>query len=406
MPVFAYRGLAANGRSVAGVVDADSVRTARGKLRDRGIFPTELAEAEQTARRSLSDYLPSFGRRIPPAELSLLTRQLSSLLGAGVQLVDALAALADQSSRPVTKRLLSQVRERVREGTSLGDALAAHPDTFSDLYIGMVRAGEAAGALETVLNRVADFSESQAEFKAKVTHALTYPIIMVCVGSAIMFFLMGYVVPQVATIFQQNNAALPLPTVILIAISNFVSNYWMFLLLAIAAIVAGVTYALSTRRGRRFYDTWLLRIPYLGATVTRVLCARFSRTLATMLQSGVQLLPALASVKHVITNALLADTIEESRTSIREGHGMTHPLAQSGLFPPLLIEMIRVGERTGEVESMLERVADTYEREVERSLNQLTTLLEPLMTLAMAGIILFMMLAILLPIFQLNQLMK
>jgi len=406
MPVFAYRGLAANGRSVTGVVDADSVRTARGKLRDRGIFPTELAEAEQAVRRSLSDYLPSFGRRIPPSELSLLTRQLSSLLGAGVQLVDALAALADQSARAVTKRLLSQIRERVREGTSLGDALAAHPDTFSDLYIGMVRAGEAAGALETVLNRVADFSESQAEFKAKVTHALTYPIIMVCVGSAIMFFLMGYVVPQVATIFQQNNAALPLPTVILIAISNFVSNYWMVLLLAIAAIVAAVTYALSTRRGRRLYDTWLLRIPYIGGTVTRVLCARFSRTLATMLQSGVQLLPALASVKHVITNALLADTIEESRTSIREGHGMTHPLAQSGLFPPLLIEMIRVGERTGEVESMLERVADTYEREVERSLNQLTTLLEPLMTLAMAGIILFMMLAILLPIFQLNQLMK
>jgi general secretion pathway protein F len=406
MPVFAYRGLAANGRSVAGVVDADSVRTARGKLRDRGIFPTELAEAEQAVRRSLSDYLPSFGRRIPPSELSLLTRQLSSLLGAGVQLVDALAALADQSARAVTKRLLSQIRERVREGTSLGDALAAHPDTFSDLYIGMVRAGEAAGALETVLNRVADFSESQAEFKAKVTHALTYPIIMVCVGSAIMFFLMGYVVPQVATIFQQNNAALPLPTLILIAISNFVSNYWMVLLLAIAAIVAAVTYALSTRRGRRLYDTWLLRIPYIGGTVTRVLCARFSRTLATMLQSGVQLLPALASVKHVITNALLADTIEESRTSIREGHGMTHPLAQSGLFPPLLIEMIRVGERTGEVESMLERVADTYEREVERSLNQLTTLLEPLMTLAMAGIILFMMLAILLPIFQLNQLMK
>ncbi|MGZ6175023.1 MAG: type II secretion system inner membrane protein GspF [Candidatus Binataceae bacterium] len=406
MPVFAYRGLATNGRSVAGVVDADSVRTARGKLRDRGIFPTELAEEEAAVKRRLSDYLPSFGRRIPPSELSLLTRQLSSLLGAGVQLVDALAALADQSARPLTKRLLSQIRERVREGTSLGDALAGHPETFSDLYIGMVRAGEAAGALETVLNRVADFSESQAEFKAKVTHALTYPIIMVCVGGAIMFFLMGYVVPQVATIFQQNNAALPLPTVILITMSNFISGYWMFLLLLIVGTIAGIVYALSTRSGRRFYDTWLLRMPYVGGTVTRVLCARFSRTLATMLQSGVQLLPALASVKHVVTNVLLADAVEESRTSIREGHGMTHPLAQSGLFPPLLVEMIRVGERTGEVESMLERVADTYEREVERSLNQLTTLLEPLMTLAMAGIILFMMLAILLPIFQLNQLMK
>jgi general secretion pathway protein F len=406
MPVFAYRGLASNGRSVAGVVDADSVRTARGKLRDRGIFPTDLAEEEAAVKRRLSDYLPSFGRRIPPSELSLLTRQLSSLLGAGVQLVDALAALADQSARPLTKRLLSQIRERVREGTSLGDALAGHPETFSDLYIGMVRAGEAAGALETVLNRVADFSESQAEFKAKVTHALTYPIIMVCVGGAIMFFLMGYVVPQVATIFQQNNAALPLPTVILITMSNFISGYWMFLLLLIVGTIAGIVYALSTRSGRRFYDTWLLRMPYVGGTVTRVLCARFSRTLATMLQSGVQLLPALASVKHVVTNVLLADAVEESRTSIREGHGMTHPLAQSGLFPPLLVEMIRVGERTGEVESMLERVADTYEREVERSLNQLTTLLEPLMTLAMAGIILFMMLAILLPIFQLNQLMK
>jgi general secretion pathway protein F len=406
MPVFAYRGLAANGRSVAGVVDADSVRTARGKLRERGIFPTDLAEEEPVVKRSLGDYLPSFGRRIPPTELSLLTRQLSSLLGAGVQLVDALGALADQSARPVTKRLLSQIRERVREGTSLGDALAAHPETFSDLYIGMVRAGEAAGALEVVLNRIADFNESQAEFKAQVTHALTYPIIMVCVGSAIMFFLMGYVVPQVATIFQQNNAALPLPTVILITISNFISSYWMLLLLMIVGTIAAIMYALSTKRGRRFYDTWLLRLPYIGGTVTRVLCARFSRTLATMLQSGVQLLPALASVKHVITNALLADAVEESRTSIREGHGMTHPLAQSGLFPPLLIEMIRVGERTGEVESMLERVADTYEREVERSLNQLTTLLEPLMTLAMAGIILFMMLAILLPIFQLNQLMK
>ena len=406
MPVFAYRGLASNGRSVAGVVDADSVRTARGKLRDRGIFPTDLAEEEAAVKRRLSDYLPSFGRRIPPSELSLLTRQLSSLLGAGVQLVDALAALADQSARPLAKRLLSQIRERVREGTSLGDALAGHPETFSDLYIGMVRAGEAAGALETVLNRVADFSESQAEFKAKVTHALTYPIIMVCVGGAIMFFLMGYVVPQVATIFQQNNAALPLPTVILITISNFISGYWMFLLLLIVGTIAGIVYALSTRSGRRFYDTWLLRMPYVGGTVPRVLCARFSRTLATMLQSGVQLLPALASVKHVVTNVLLADAVEESRTSIREGHGMTHPLAQSGLFPPLLVEMIRVGERTGEVESMLERVADTYEREVERSLNQLTTLLEPLMTLAMAGIILFMMLAILLPIFQLNQLMK
>lgn len=406
MPVFAYRGLAANGRSVAGVVDADSVRTARGKLRERGIFPTELSEEAAAVKRRLSDFFPSLGRRIPPNELSLLTRQLSSLLGAGVQLVDALGALADQATRPAAKRLLSQVRERVREGTSLGDALAAHPETFSELYIGMVRAGETAGALETVLNRISDFSESQAEFVAKVRHALTYPVIMMCVGTAIMFFLMSYVVPQVATIFQQSNAALPLPTVILIGLSNFISGYWVLLIAMIAGIVAGVIYGFSTPRGRRIYDRALLRLPVVGPTVIRVICARFARTLSTMLQSGVQILPALLSVKHVVTNGLLADAIEESRTSIREGHGMSHPLAQSGLFPPLLIEMIRVGERSGELEQMLERVADTYEREVERSLNQLTALLEPLMTLAMAGVILFMMLAILMPIFQLNQLMR
>ena len=405
MPVFAYRGLVNNGRSVAGVVDADSLRTARGKLRERGIFPTELAEERVAPKRELADYFPSFGRRIPPAELALLTRQLSSLLGAGVQLVDALSALTDQATRSITKRLLSQVRERVREGGSLADALADHPDTFSDLYVGMVRAGEQAGALETVLDRIADFSESQAEFVAKVRHALTYPIIMVCVGSAIMFFLVSYVVPQVATIFQQSKAALPLPTRMLIALSNLLSNYWMFLLIALVGIIVGLTWGISTVRGRRIYDRWMLRMPYIGPTITRVICARFARTLATMLQSGIQLLPALASVKHVVTNGLLADAVEESRTSIREGHGMSHPLARSGLFPPLLVEMIRVGERSGEVEQMLERVADTYEREVERSLNQLTALLEPVMTLAMAGVILFMMLAILMPIFQLNQLM-
>jgi len=407
MPVFAYRGLASNGHSVAGVVDADSLRTARGKLRERGIFPTELSEEAGAApARRLADYLPSFGRRVPPVELSLLTRQLASLLGAGVQLVDALGTLADQSTRPVAKRLLSQVRERVREGSSLGDALAGHPDTFSELYVGMVRAGEAAGALETVLNRIADFSEAQAEFLAKVTHALTYPVIMLCLGTGILFFLMSYVVPQVSTIFKQSNAALPLPTLILISVSNFISGYWMLLVAFFIAIVAGVIWGLSTPRGRRIYDTWLLRLPYIGSTITRVICARFARTLSTMLQSGVQLLPALASVKHVVTNGLLAEAVEESRTSIREGHGMSHPLAQSGLFPPLLIEMIRVGERSGELEQMLERVADTYEREVERSLNQLTALLEPLMTLAMAGVILFIMFAILLPIFQLNQLMR
>jgi general secretion pathway protein F len=288
----------------------------------------------------------------------------------------------------------------------LADALTVHPDIFSDLYIGMVRAGEAAGALEAVLDRLAEYSERQSEFVSKVRGALTYPIIMMCVGALIMGFLVSYVVPQVTTIFQQQHAVLPLMTRVLIVISNVLTTYWLLLVIGLVGIAAGIAGALSTRAGRRFYDTRLLRIPYLGPTVVRIICARFARTLATLLESGVQLLPALAAAKRVVTNGLLAEAVERSRDSIREGHGMGQTLQRSGLFPPLLIEMIKVGERSGELEQMLVRAADNYEREVETSLRQMTTMLEPLMTLVMAAVILFMMLAVLLPIFQLNQLMQ
>lgn len=407
MPVFAYHGLSGSGRSVAGVIDADSARTARGKLREQGIFPTDLAE-EATAgdARSLRQWLPAMGGRVPATELALLTRQLGALLGAGVQLVEALGTLADQSTRPAVKRMLSQVREAVREGASLADALAAHPNIFSDLYVGMVRAGETAGALEAVLARLAEYSERQSEFMSKVRGALTYPIIMMCVGSLIMIFLMSYVVPQITMIFQQQHVVLPLMTRVLIAVSSFVTGYWLVLVALLLGIVGTIFFGLSTRRGRRIYDRIVLRVPYLGETMIRVMCARFARTLATLLSSGVQLLPALSAVKRVVTNGLLADAVEQSRESIREGHGMGQTLQRSALFPPLLVEMIKVGERSGELEQMLERVADNYEREVEASLRQMTTLLEPLMTVAMAGIILFMMMAVLMPIFQLNQLMR
>src|SRR5487761_914225 len=251
MAVFAYRGLSAEGRNVTGVIDADSPRDARAVLRERGIFPTELsaeAGAEIKPERSLS---PFAGRGMKASELGLLTRQLGALLGAGVQLVDALGALSGQSSRASVKRMLSQVRERVREGSSLADAMALHPKVFSELYIGMVRAGEQAAALESVLDRLAEYSERQSEFVAKVRGALTYPIIMMCVGTAIMGFLVTYVVPQVATIFEQQHAVLPLMTRVLIGISDFLTAYWLILLMLLAGGIAGIVSGLSTRRGRR-----------------------------------------------------------------------------------------------------------------------------------------------------------
>ncbi len=409
MPVFAYRGLDAGGRAVKGVVDADSARTARAKLRASGFFPTDLNEESNAAEREVArkEWLPSLWRRkMPASDLALMTRQLSALLGAGVQLVEALGALSDQSARAQTKKMLSQVRERVREGSSLADALTAHRDIFSDLYIGMVRAGEQAAALEAVLDRLAEYSERQAEFTTKVRGALTYPIIMMCVGTGIMAFLVAYVVPQVATIFEQQHAALPLATRILLTFSALVTTYWLPMGLLLVAMVAGFTGAMATPRGRRIYDTAILKVYYIGPTIIRIICARFARTLATLLSSGVQLLPALDAVKGVVTNGLMKDAVEESRESIREGHGMGDTLSKSGLFPPLLIAMIKVGERSGDLERMLERVADNYEHEVAHSLSQMTTVLEPLMTLAMAAVIVFMMLAVLMPIFQLNQLMQ
>jgi general secretion pathway protein F len=408
MPVFAYRGLAPNGRNVAGVIDADSARNARGKLRELGIFPTDLTEEESAVRGVGGNWqwLPSFTGGIKPTELALLTRQLSTLLGAGVQLTEALGTLSEQSERPHVKRILSQVRERVREGSSLADAIAVHPEIFNDLYVGMVRVGEAAGALEPVLDRLADYGERQAEFVGKVRGALTYPIIMIVAGMLIMGVLVTYVIPQVATIFEQQNAALPLMTRILIGLSNFLSNYWLLILIALVGGAAGIMFGLSTKGGRRFYDQWVLRMPFIGPTVTRIVCARFARTLATLLESGVQLVPALTAVKRVVSNGLLAEAIEQSRESIREGHGMGDTLQRSHLFPPLLIEMIKIGERSGELEQMLQRVADNYEREVDSSLGQLTTLLGPIMTVMMGAVILIMMLSILQPILQLNQMMQ
>lgn len=406
MPVFGYRGLATDGRAVSGVIDADSARTARGKLRTLGVFPTEISEEVVSRARDWRSYLPVFRLRMSAGDLALLTRQLGSLLTGGVPLVDALGLLTDQANRPGVKKMLSQVRERVREGASLADALALHADIFSELYVSMVRAGEAAGALETVLDRLADYSESQAELVRKVRGALTYPIIMMLVGTGIMGFLVTYVVPQVATVFTQNSSALPLATQILVGFAAFLTTYWWLIGLCVLGIVGGLSYYISTPKGRYRYDALVLKCPYVGVTMTKVITARFARTLSTLLASGVQVLPAMDAVRLVVTNRLLADAVQKSRESIREGHGMGQTLAASGLFPPMLVEMIRVGERSGELEVMLERAAGSYEREVSASLAQMTTLLEPVMTIVMAGMIVFMILAVLLPIFQLNQIIQ
>ncbi len=403
MPLYAYRGLDAGGQAVGGVVDADSPRGARQKLRRTGVFPTDLSEERTaTAARTLPVRLRR-SDRVPANELAAITRQFATLIGAGLPLVEALGALAEQAERPALARTLAKVRQEVTEGRSLADALAQHPRLFASLYVNMVRAGEASGALHVVLERLADYTENQARLLGKVRSALTYPVIMLLLSATILFFLLSYVVPKVTRIFQETHQQLPLPTRFLLGASDLVSQWWWLILLVAGGGAIALRQWARTDGGRERVDRWTLGFPYLGRVMQKLAVARFARTLSTLLASGIPLLPALDIVKSIVDNTLLTRAIERARDAIREGQSIAPPLRESGLFPPLVVHMVAVGERSGELETMLGKAADSYDDEVENAVVALTTILEPFIIVFMGGVVLFIVLAILLPIFELNR---
>jgi general secretion pathway protein F len=406
VPLYAYKALDNHGKVVGGLVDAESQRGARHKLRLSGIFPTQLNEERQAAARRPS-FAISLGReRVPAAELAAVTRQFATLVGAGLPLVEALSALSEQTERERLRRALAQVRQQVLEGRGLAEALAEHPRIFSPLYVNMVQAGEASGALDVVLERLADYTENQAHLLAKVRSALTYPAIMLVLGSAILFFLVSYVVPKVTRIFQETQQQLPALTVVLLWVSDLAARWWWLVVVLLAAAFLGARAYVRTPAGRERFDRLQLRIPYFGRLVQKLAVARFARTLSTLLASGIGLLPALDIVKNIVNNVVLARAIEDARDAIREGQSIAPPLKASGLFPPLVLHMIAVGERSGELETMLARAADAYDGEVENAVTGLTTILEPIMIVFMGAVVLFIMLAILMPIFELNRVIR
>lgn len=405
MPLYAYRGLDGGGRSVGGVVEADSARAARQKLRRTGVFPSDLTEERVAAPRSVMS-VARRPERVPAAELAAITRQFSTLVAAGLPLVEALGALSEQAERPSLSRVLAQVRQEVTEGTSLADALAQHPRLFASLYVNMVRAGEASGALHVVLERLADYTENQARLLGKVRSALTYPVIMLLLSATILFFLLSYVVPKVTRIFQETHQQLPLPTRLLLGVSDFVAQWWWLLLMLLAAMIVGGMRWARTPHGRERLDRLTLGVPYLGRLAQKLAVARFARTLSTLLASGIGLLPALDIVKGIVDNTVLTRAIERARDAIREGQSIAPPLRESGLFPPLVVHMVAVGERSGQLEAMLTKAADTYDDEVENAVVALTTILEPIIIVFMGGVVLFIVLAILLPIFELNRIVQ
>ncbi|BDG04341.1 type II secretion system inner membrane protein GspF [Anaeromyxobacter oryzae] len=406
MPVFEYKALASNGKAVTGLREADSPKTLRATLRREGVFLTEvLGQQQQKAQASRDVNVKRWVLgRVSAQELAIATRQLAVLVGAGIPLVDALTALVDQVEHEKLKRILGDVKQRVNEGSSLADALGMHPKVFGDLFVNMIRAGEHSGALEIVLVRLAEFTESQARLRSKIAGTMAYPVAMMVIGTVIMGILFTVVVPKITRIFESTNVALPWYTKALIAMSGFAASYWWAILLGAAGAAYWFLRWKRTPAGRARWDRFVLRTPVFGPLTRQIAIGRFARTLSTLLKSGVPLLTAMDIVKNVLGNSRLAEVVEQSRDSIREGESIAAPLKRSGEFPPLVFHMVSIGERSGALEEMLANVASAYESQVETTIGALTSLLEPFMIVMMGAVVGFIVFSVLMPILQINNL--
>ncbi len=410
MPVYEYKALNISGKSLKGIINAESMSTARQRLRESSLFPFDLREtsAEEKdkipVRRSVDSFL---FKRVGLREVSIMTRQLSTLLSAGLPLVSSLETLISQTNNPQLKKTLAQIKEEINEGSSLARSISHYPRIFSQFYINMVRAGEASGALDIVLERLADFNESQQALRGRVKAALAYPLFMFLIGSGVLFFLTTFIVPKITGIFSEMHQTLPGITVFLISVSGFLKSFWVAIVLIIIGTFAALNYLFTkTIRGQYLRDRIKLKIPLFGPLIHKIAVARFSRTLGTLLQSGVPMLTALSIVKNVVNNRLIADAIAEASRDVEEGQSLSTTLLKSRLFPPIVTQMISAGEHSGTLEKMLYKIADSLETEVESDITMMTSMLEPVMILVMGLLVGFIVISILLPIFEMNQLIR
>ncbi len=404
MPIFEYQGIAKSGKAVKGIRDADSPRALRAALAREGILLSGVTPAKEAAeRRRREVHLTHIFRRVSPLEVAVATRQLATLTRAGIPLVEAFSALIDQTDQPDLKTTFTSIRERVNEGTSFADALREHPRYFSDLYVNMVHAGEQAGTLEQVLERLADFAERQVKLRNKITAAMAYPAFMLFVGGIMVWIMLVVVVPKVMHIFESFNEVLPWYTRVLIGLSNFLQGFWWLIILVVGLGTWGFLTWKRRPAGRATWDTIKLRAPMFGRLVLLIAISRFARTLSTLLASGVPIMKALDITKHVLGNVQLQKVVEEASDSIREGESIAEPLARSGTFDPIVTHMIAIGEKSGQLEEMLLTVAEAYDAQVEARVATLTALLEPVMILLMGGTSGVIILAILSPLMRMNQ---
>ncbi len=401
MPKFAYKAKRPNGEVVEGTLEAENKRLVVSKLHGMKVFPISIEEEGGRGLQAEVN-LQTFSR-IRFTDIVTFTRQLSDLTKAGLPLVRSLEVLVEQTDNDKLKSVIRGMNNDVSGGMAFSDALAKYPKHFSDLYCSMVRSGEVGGYLDTVLDRLADFLEKEADIRSQIRNAMAYPVIMICVAVAVVLILTVYVVPTFVKMFEEQNLALPKITQILVTISETFTSYWYGIIAAICLVVWGYRKYAATPEGRTNIDRFKLQVPILGDMVKKQEIAKFSRTLGTLLGNGVSILKALDVVTDVITNKILSEEVKGLKADISEGERLSTKMKQSEIFPPVAVNMVAVGEETGQLETTLQRIAETYEVETERALKTMVTLIEPLLIVSMAVVVGFIVMAMILPIFQMSQ---
>lgn len=405
MPIFEYRGLNKDGRSIRGTVDADNVRTAKLRLKKEGVFVTDIKDkGKATIKRARGKKTVS-QRGVSVTDLSMMTRQLATLLKANIPLVDSLNAVSEQIENVFLAEVVAEIKNAVNEGSSLHKAMGKYPKVFDKMYVSMCEAGEMSGTLDVILIRLSEFKESQTELSAKVKSAMLYPIMMLGFTGLLLGVLFVYVIPKIVTVFESSpELKLPWYTLVVIDISGFLVNYWAVLL--VGSVVGFLLFRnwKNTPKGRAQWDRIFLQIPIVGKIGRIVAVSRFTRTLSTLLNGGVPMLSAMGIVRNVVDNEVIAEAIDIGRMNISEGESIAGPLKKSGQFPPIVIHMINIGEKTGELENMLLQVSEAYDFQVKTSIAGLTSLLEPLMIIVMGCVIGIIVFAIMIPMFQLSSL--
>ncbi|MCD6460689.1 type II secretion system F family protein [bacterium] len=412
MPKFKYVAMSSQGKEVAGTIESESTTVAIGHLREKGLYPTSVTLEKRNAKTSSTSKKNSFmsmeikiftPKRVKSSLLSLFTRQLATLIDAGLPLLRSLTVLKDQQKAGCLKNTLDDVAVSVESGASFSEALAKFPKVFSQLYINMIKAGEAGGVLEIVLNRLAEFAEKSEKLKKRIKSAMVYPAFVISVAIIVLAFLVTFIVPKFAEMFDDLDLQLPWMTSFLITISDVCKKQWYLPISGVMAFIILLKLIRRTKKGKYIIDKLLLNFPVIGTLIRKIAIARFTRTLGTLITSGVPILQSLVIVKDTAGNEVVSYAVEKIHDSIREGESIVEPLKVSKVFPPMVISMIEVGEETGALAEMLIKIADNYDEDVDAAVEGLTSLLEPFLIVFLAVVVGFIVIAMFLPLISLLQ---